>query len=149
MALGVSKWTTGQLSVPPPLRRLVSDATYRQRIIAGEFAATSTDEWRCAQCKAHHSAVKDCPPKCRGCHAHHPADRLCGALVALESHERHEHERAEADAADRARVQELAAERGISVAGAGAALREERAASSRALIADIRARLGASARQQA
>jgi hypothetical protein len=149
MALGTSKWVSGQLSVPPTLRRLIGDAPYQRRIIAGEFAATSTDAWRCAQCKSHHPPLDDCPPKCRGCHGHHPTDRSCGALAALESHERHERERAEAEAADRARAEALAAERGISAADANAVLREEQEATSRTLMADIKARLAASARKQA
>ena len=87
LALGVSKWVTGRLNVPPTLRRLVSDSAYVQRIVAGEFAAAATDAWRCAQCATTHPPLEDCPTKCRGCGGYHPGLIRCGKLWDLERRE--------------------------------------------------------------
>jgi hypothetical protein len=155
MCLATSKYLRpsdyGLRGGAPTLRKLLKDVSYRDRILQGEFAATSPDQWRCALCKSKHGALEDCPPQCRGCGHRHLGP--CAKLLALEHRERDEREREEREAQQRDEAQQLAGERGISEDEAAAVLVSEQKAADtvqvKHLMAQIRAGLAASARKQA
>ena len=127
--LACSKWTSGQLSVPPTLRRLVDDSVYRDRILRGEFRALGA-RWQCPECHADHQAHADCPPQCDDCGRHHDPEIACLQRQQREHREQQEQE-------NRARLEAVAAERGLSVEEA----EEQRRAEARRALAEIRAKV--------
>ncbi len=84
--LACSKWVGGQLHTPPTLRRLLGDAQYLGRILAGEFRAIA-GQFRCPDCDETHQPFEDCPAVCPGCQRRHAGDRFCSALRTLQCQE--------------------------------------------------------------
>jgi hypothetical protein len=90
VALFESAWVSGDMRIPPTLRRLVSEPAFATRVIAGEFRARSGHRWQCPDCRYPHSPVDACPPKCRACHEPHSPGYQCSRLKELEEREAEE-----------------------------------------------------------